>query len=126
MTRSHRKAELPAIPAKRYFKIGEVSMLCGVKQHVLHYWEREFAELRPAKREANRRYYQRHEVLLIRRIRKLLYEDGLTIRGARNQLAGWTSRQKAELFGIGDEATCGDGLDLAALTRELRALLEDL
>lgn len=77
---------LPAIPAKRYFTIGEVAELCGVKPHVLRYWEQEFAQLRPMKRRGNRRYYQHHEVLMIRRIRDLLYEQGFTISGARNQL----------------------------------------
>ena len=77
---------LPAIPAKRYFTIGEVSELCGVKAYVLRYWEQEFTQLKPVKRRGNRRYYQHHEVLLIRRIRDLLYEQGFTISGARNQL----------------------------------------
>jgi DNA-binding transcriptional MerR regulator len=77
---------LPPIPAKRYFTIGEVSELCGVKPHVLRYWEQEFTQLRPVKRRGNRRYYQHHEVLLIRRIRELLYEQGFTISGARNRL----------------------------------------
>ncbi|MBC3872279.1 MerR family transcriptional regulator [Undibacterium flavidum] len=77
---------LPPIPAKRYFTIGEVSDLCGVKPHVLRYWEQEFAQLKPVKRRGNRRYYQHHEVLLIRRIRELLYEHGFTINGARNKL----------------------------------------
>ena len=81
-----RLSELPAIPAKRYFTIGEVSELCGVKPHVLRYWEQEFAQLKPLKRRGNRRYYQHHEVLLIRRIRELLYEQGFTISGARNRL----------------------------------------
>ncbi|MBU0593473.1 MAG: MerR family transcriptional regulator [Pseudomonadota bacterium] len=80
------KAELPPIPAKRYFTIGEVSELCGVKPHVLRYWEQEFTQLKPVKRRGNRRYYQHHEVLLIRRIRDLLYEQGFTISGARNRL----------------------------------------
>jgi DNA-binding transcriptional MerR regulator len=80
------KAELPPIPAKRYFTIGEVSELCGVKPHVLRYWEQEFTQLKPVKRRGNRRYYQHHEVLLIRRIRELLYEQGFTISGARNRL----------------------------------------
>ena len=80
------KSDLPAIPAKRYFTIGEVSELCGVKPHVLRYWEQEFTQLRPVKRRGNRRYYQHHEVLLIRRIRELLYEQGFTINGARNRL----------------------------------------
>lgn len=78
--------ELPPIPAKRYFTIGEVSELCGVKPHVLRYWEQEFTQLKPVKRRGNRRYYQHHEVLLIRRIRALLYDDGFTISGARNLL----------------------------------------
>ena len=77
---------LPAIPAKRYFTIGEVSELCGVKPHVLRYWEQEFSQLRPVKRRGNRRYYQHHEVLLVRRIRELLYSQGFTISGARNRL----------------------------------------
>ena len=77
---------LPAIPAKRYFTIGEVSDLCGVKPYVLRYWEQEFSQLKPMKRRGNRRYYQHHEVLLIRRIRDLLYDQGFTISGARNQL----------------------------------------
>ena len=78
--------DLPAIPAKRYFTIGEVSELCGVKPHVLRYWEQEFTQLKPLKRRGNRRYYQHHEVLLIRRIRELLYEHGFTINGARTRL----------------------------------------
>ena len=79
-------AQLPAIPGKRYFTIGEVSELCGVKPHVLRYWEQEFTQLRPVKRRGNRRYYQHHEVLLVRRIRELLYREGFTISGARNRL----------------------------------------
>ena len=79
--------QLPVIPAKRYFAIGEVSELCAVKPYVLRYWEQEFAQLRPMKRRGNRRYYQRHEVLLVRRIRELLYDQGFTINGARGQLA---------------------------------------
>ena len=78
---------LPAIPAKRYFTIGEVSELCGVKPYVLRYWEQEFTQLKPMKRRGNRRYYQHHEVLLIRRIRELLYDQGFTISGARNRLS---------------------------------------
>ena len=78
--------ELPPIPAKRYFTIGEVSELCGVKPHVLRYWEQEFTQLKPVKRRGNRRYYQHHEVLLVRRIRELLYNQGFTISGARNRL----------------------------------------
>jgi DNA-binding transcriptional MerR regulator len=86
MVEHRHKAELPQIPAKRYFTIGEVSDLCAVKPHVLRYWEQEFAQLKPVKRRGNRRYYQHHEVLLIRRIRDLLYEQGFTINGARNRL----------------------------------------
>lgn len=84
--KSDAQAVLPPIPAKRYFTIGEVSDLCGVKPHVLRYWEQEFTQLRPMKRRGNRRYYQHHEVLLVRRIRELLYEEGFTINGARNRL----------------------------------------
>src|SRR5207247_1514797 len=83
---SRTKTELPPIPAKRYFTIGEVSELCAVKPHVLRYWEQEFSQLKPVKRRGNRRYYQHHEVLLIRRIRDLLYEQGFTINGARHRL----------------------------------------
>ena len=85
-TPSNSRDELPSIPAKRYFTIGEVSELCGVKPHVLRYWEQEFTQLRPVKRRGNRRYYQHHEVLLVRRIRELLYQEGFTISGARNRL----------------------------------------
>jgi len=94
---------LPAIPAKRYFTIGEVSDLCGVKPYVLCYWEREFTQLRPMKRRGNRRYYQHHEVLLIRRIRDLLYDQGFTISGARNQLIEANGPQSE-----------GEGLDVMA------------
>ncbi|HET9123129.1 MAG TPA: MerR family transcriptional regulator [Acidiferrobacteraceae bacterium] len=80
------RVELPPIPSKRYFTIGEVSELCLVKPHVLRYWEQEFAQLRPVKRRGNRRYYQRHDVLLVRQIRSLLYVEGFTIHGARNKL----------------------------------------
>ncbi len=83
-----KNVQLPPIPAKRYFTIGEVSDLCGVKPHVLRYWEQEFTQLKPVKRRGNRRYYQHHEVLLIRKIRELLYEQGFTISGARNRLDG--------------------------------------
>ncbi|WP_338848083.1 MerR family transcriptional regulator [Massilia sp. W12] len=86
--------ELPPIPAKRYFTIGEVSELCAVKPHVLRYWEQEFTQLKPVKRRGNRRYYQHHEVLLIRRIRELLYEQGFTISGARNKLDSRLSGQE--------------------------------
>ena len=92
------KADLPPIPAKRYFTIGEVSDLCAVKPHVLRYWEQEFTQLKPVKRRGNRRYYQHHEVLLIRRIRDLLYEQGFTINGARHRL-------EAEATGDGGAAS---------------------
>ena len=92
---------LPAIPAKRYFTIGEVSDLCGVKPYVLRYWEQEFTQLKPMKRRGNRRYYQHHEVLLIRRIRELLYEQGFTISGARNRLSELGQSARADV---------GDGL----------------
>ncbi|MBS0510685.1 MAG: MerR family transcriptional regulator [Proteobacteria bacterium] len=90
-------AQLPPIPAKRYFTIGEVSELCGVKPHVLRYWEQEFTQLKPVKRRGNRRYYQHHEVLLIRRIRQLLYEEGFTISGARNRLGEAAIQRQEEL-----------------------------
>lgn len=88
MVETVKNVQLPPIPAKRYFTIGEVSDLCGVKPHVLRYWEQEFTQLKPVKRRGNRRYYQHHEVLLIRKIRELLYEQGFTISGARNRLDG--------------------------------------
>lgn len=87
--------ELPPIPGKRYFTIGEVSELCGVKPHVLRYWEQEFSQLKPVKRRGNRRYYQHHDVLMVRQIRSLLYEQGFTIGGARQQLSGKTTQQDA-------------------------------
>ncbi len=86
--------DLPLIPAKRYFTIGEVSELCGVKAHVLRYWEQEFTQLKPVKRRGNRRYYQHHEVVLIRRIRQLLYEEGFTISGARGRLDHLSAQQE--------------------------------
>ena len=92
---SRTKTELPPIPAKRYFTIGEVSELCAVKPHVLRYWEQEFTQLKPIKRRGNRRYYQHHEVLLIRRIRDLLYEQGFTINGARHRLETESSESHA-------------------------------
>src|SRR6201996_6125976 len=96
MTATIEKVVLPPIPVKRYFTIGEVSELCGVKPHVLRYWEQEFTQLRPVKRRGNRRYYQHHEVLLIRRIRELLYEQGFTINGARNRLDSHGAVPRAE------------------------------
>ena len=123
---------LPAIPAKRYFTIGEVGELCGVKPHVLRYWEQEFTQLKPVKRRGNRRYYQHHEVLLIRRIRDLLYEQGFTISGARNKL----DNRNGETFGaIGDGRPVASpalaqaaqldrqGLDVASIRAELKAIL---
>ena len=101
---------LPAIPAKRYFTIGEVSELCGVKAYVLRYWEQEFAQLKPMKRRGNRRYYQHHEVLLIRRIRDLLYEQGFTISGARNQLSDVVASQPVAAA-VADEPFDPDELD---------------
>ena len=94
---------LPPIPAKRYFTIGEVSELCGVKPHVLRYWEQEFTQLKPVKRRGNRRYYQHHEVLLIRRIRELLYEQGFTISGARNKLDSRAVDGAAAEYDVGSD-----------------------
>jgi DNA-binding transcriptional MerR regulator len=99
------KSELPPIPAKRYFTIGEVSEMCGVKPHVLRYWEQEFTQLKPVKRRGNRRYYQHHEVVLVRRIRELLYEQGFTINGARQRLtedAPMTAKTKRAHLGGGE------------------------
>ena len=102
---------LPAIPAKRYFTIGEVSELCGVKPYVLRYWEQEFTQLKPMKRRGNRRYYQHHEVLLIRRIRDLLYDQGFTISGARNRLTelGHAARGSAAANGAAEVRAAGRG-----------------
>jgi DNA-binding transcriptional MerR regulator len=121
------KAELPPIPAKRYFTIGEVSELCGVKPHVLRYWEQEFTQLKPVKRRGNRRYYQHHEVLLIRRIRDLLYEQGFTISGARNRLdesQGTGTRHVAKAKGQESVEPTQDGPELKAIREELRSILE--
>jgi DNA-binding transcriptional MerR regulator len=135
MEPSRKKAELPPIPAKRYFTIGEVSELCGVKPHVLRYWEQEFTQLKPVKRRGNRRYYQHHEVLLIRRIRELLYEEGFTISGARNRLDASRLDARAEPEerpepAVRERATESRaphaGVDLAAIKRELRAVLDQL
>ena len=127
------KVSLPPIPAKRYFTIGEVSELCGVKPHVLRYWEQEFTQLKPVKRRGNRRYYQHHEVLLIRRIRELLYEQGFTISGARNRLDE-QAREKHRVreengSAIGAAAsgvtlTVGGGVDVAKLRREIEDVIE--
>ena len=116
-------ADLPSIPAKRYFTIGEVSDLCGVKPHVLRYWEQEFTQLKPVKRRGNRRYYQHHEVLLIRRIRELLYQEGFTISGARNRLegdAGAGGRSAKPVEGGTPGRLAGD------VRSELMAILEQL
>ena len=128
MEPSRRKAELPPIPAKRYFTIGEVSDLCGVKPHVLRYWEQEFTQLKPVKRRGNRRYYQHHEVLLIRRIRELLYEEGFTISGARNRLDNNSISQpeeKSEAPARNGRAAVSAvaGVDLSAIKRELRDII---
>lgn len=104
--------ELPPIPAKRYFTIGEVSELCDVKQHVLRYWESEFPSLNPVKRRGNRRYYQRHDVLMVRQIRSLLYENGYTIGGARQRLEGEGAREENALS--------------AQIVRQVRGELEDI
>jgi len=112
------KTQLPPIPAKRYFTIGEVSELCGVKPHVLRYWEQEFTQLKPVKRRGNRRYYQHHEVLLIRRIRELLYDQGFTISGARNRLD--------ELVSEPAKPARAARSNLASLRKELKSVLEFL
>ena len=101
---------LPSIPAKRYFTIGEVGELCGVKPHVLRYWEQEFTQLRPIKRRGNRRYYQHHEVLMIRRIRDLLYEQGFTISGARNKMQELAQAQKGLKKDVLDKGSLDDEL----------------
>jgi DNA-binding transcriptional MerR regulator len=117
MTISDKSVVLPPIPAKRYFTIGEVSDLCGVKPHVLSYWEQEFTQLKPVKRRGNRRYYQHHEVLLIRKIRELLYEQGFTISGARNRLS--EGRETAQ---DPDAAVRLTALELNALRTELMGI----
>ncbi|UVW27321.1 MerR family transcriptional regulator [Massilia sp. H6] len=114
-------AVLPPIPAKRYFTIGEVSELCGVKPHVLRYWEQEFTQLKPVKRRGNRRYYQHHEVLLIRRIRELLYEQGFTISGARNRLDG--RGHEGALQPENDAAPSVPAIDVARVRGELLDIL---
>ena len=128
---SRARPDLPPIPAKRYFTIGEVSDLCAVKPHVLRYWEQEFSQLKPVKRRGNRRYYQHHEVLLIRRIRDLLYEEGFTISGARNRLDNSfgddeKSESPARNGRNGRNGSGANGVDVAAIKRELRAVLDQL
>ena len=113
------KELLPPIPAKRYFTIGEVSELCGVKPHVLRYWEQEFTQLKPVKRRGNRRYYQHHEVLLIRRIRDLLYDQGFTINGARNRLDEIASPAKVSRVAAGSR-------NISSLRKEIKSVLEIL
>jgi DNA-binding transcriptional MerR regulator len=119
--------ELPAIPAKRYFTIGEVSELCGVKPHVLRYWEQEFTQLKPLKRRGNRRYYQHHEVLLIRRIRELLYEHGFTINGARNRLEEAGSIPGSSARGEGQRTmTVPEPISPSTIRKELKSILKML
>lgn len=130
------RVNLPPIPAKRYFTIGEVSDLCAVKPHVLRYWEQEFTQLKPVKRRGNRRYYQHHEVLLIRRIRELLYEQGFTINGARNRLDELRHGVSATSQVDNDEpetevaapmaAAVTGSVDVQGLRRALSAVLEVL
>ena len=119
------KTDLPPIPAKRYFTIGEVSDLCGVKPHVLRYWEQEFTQLKPVKRRGNRRYYQHHEVLLIRRIRDLLYEQGFTISGARNRLDDALTQDPVTQ--ANDPIPLANGtVDLAYVRQEIQSILRFL
>ena len=125
---------LPPIPAKRYFTIGEVSDLCGVKSHVLRYWEQEFTQLKPLKRRGNRRYYQHHEVLLVRRIRELLYDQGYTIHGARIQLSHPTGNGSANghANGLANGAISAEAITQApqaaqpAMPADLKAKLQDI
>lgn len=121
MNASEKSANLPPIPAKRYFTIGEVSELCCVKPHVLRYWEQEFTQLKPVKRRGNRRYYQHHEVLLIRRIRDLLYEQGFTISGARNRLG-----DQSQVPHDTEAAVRLSGSEFQALRAELQAVSDML
>jgi len=121
MSSSETPVTLPPIPAKRYFTIGEVSELCLVKPHVLRYWEQEFTQLKPVKRRGNRRYYQHHEVLLIRRIRDLLYEQGFTISGARNRLG-----DTREVLLDQEAAVRLSGQEFQALRAELSAVRDEL
>jgi DNA-binding transcriptional MerR regulator len=121
------KDSLPPIPAKRYFTIGEVSELCGVKPHVLRYWEQEFTQLKPVKRRGNRRYYQHHEVLLIRRIRELLYEQGFTINGARNRLdEGALASSSRSASAPTRTASAEPNADLRGVRQEIKRVIEYL
>src|SRR4051795_938411 len=117
------KSDLPQIPAKRYFTIGEVSDLCAVKPHVLRYWEQEFAQLKPVKRRGNRRYYQHHEVLLIRRIRDLLYEQGFTISGARHRLE---SEPTGETTTVARAKETSSDAETSLSAAQLRQALEEI
>ncbi len=119
-------SDLPPIPAKRYFTIGEVSTLCGVKAHVLRYWEQEFTQLKPLKRGGNRRYYQHHEVLLIRRIRQLLYEEGFTISGARSRLDQAHTQGASNTPHDNHESAEVAMLGIPELRRELSDILKTL
>ncbi|MEQ1556822.1 MAG: MerR family transcriptional regulator [Gallionella sp.] len=116
-------SELPSIPAKRYFTIGEVSELCGVKAHVLRYWEQEFTQLKPLKRGGNRRYYQHHEVLLVRHIRELLYEQGFTINGARHRLEGNEMVGLAERAPVISIPVTQSTFNLPSLKQEIRSVI---
>ncbi len=121
MTEHLPSSELPLIPPKRYFTIGEVGELCGVKPHVLRYWEQEFTQLRPVKRRGNRRYYQHHEVMLIRRIRELLYEQGFTISGARNRLMSEVASEENSPLSVSD-----DVLEHAFTTADIKHELAEI
>lgn len=124
--KSSERVTLPPIPAKRYFTIGEVSELCAVKPHVLRYWEQEFTQLKPVKRRGNRRYYQHHEVLLIRRIRELLYEQGFTINGARNRLDEGRHHAAAAAVLEAEAAAAANSIERPALTVDLNTLRGEL
>jgi len=120
-------AQLPPIPAKRYFTIGEVSDLCGVKPHVLRYWEQEFTQLKPVKRRGNRRYYQHHEVLLIRKIRELLYEQGFTISGARNRLDGAEEKVAAVVLPVSKSVPAfetSENFDLSTFRMQIQEVIQ--
>ena len=129
MAETNKNVQLPPIPAKRYFTIGEVSDLCGVKPHVLRYWEQEFTQLKPVKRRGNRRYYQHHEVLLIRKIRELLYEQGFTISGARNRLDGADEAETSENLAhvtaaniLGNDSA--DSADISAIRTQIQEVIQ--